>query len=173
VQLIGDFDVRAEFEQLELLGNADSSVGVFLTVVFSDPEVTHAGIYRGRLTKPNTRDRVVVQTEFNRTKSSGITMAWPGSTAEESTSGTFRLARRGDTIYCLFAEADSPHFRLIHQETVPAAATRFDGVRLMSSTYSEIDVPCQSAVTWKQLSIWAEKIIQPRTAAERPPAPTD
>jgi len=173
LQLRGDFDVQAEFEQLELTGNADSSVGVFLMIVFSDPEVTHAGIYRGRLTKPHTADRVVVQTEFNRTKPSGIVMDWPGSTAEESTAGTFRLARRGDTIYCLFAEADSPHFRLIHKEVVPTAATRFDGLRLKSTTYSELDSTCQSAVTWKRLSIQAESITyapKPAVAPPRKPA---
>jgi hypothetical protein len=168
LQLEGDFDVSAEFEGLELTGTADSSVGSFLMIVLNDSEVTHAGIYRGRLTKPNTPDRVIVQTEFNRKKPSGVVMDWPGSTAEESTSGTFRLARRGDTIYCMFAEADSAHFRLIHKEVIPTAPTLFDGVRLMSTTFSAIDGSCQSSVTWKRLSIWAEKV---RVGKKRATAP--
>jgi hypothetical protein len=161
LQVGGDFDLLAEFGELELSGNAHSSTGSYLMLVFDDPEVTHAGIYRGRVAKPHTPVQVVVQTEFNRSKPTGIVMDWPGSTAEESTSGTFRLARRGDTIYCLFAEADSPHFRLIHQEVVPTSTTRFDGVRLMSSTYSELDPPCRSAITWKRLAIRAEQLTGP------------
>jgi hypothetical protein len=157
----GDFDIQAAFDRLELSGNDDSSVGAFLMVVFDEPEVTHAGIYRGRLTKSGTPDRVVVQTEFNRTKPAGIAMDWPGSTAEESVSGTFRLARRGDTIHCLFAEADSAQFRLIHSEVVPRAPIRLDGLRLVSSISSRIDRPCESAITWKRLSIQAERIHNP------------
>jgi hypothetical protein len=158
--LEGDFDIRAEFETLRLSGTPDSSAGVFLQVVMADPETTHAAIYRGCLRKPNAMDRIVVQAEFNRSKPSGISMTWPGSTAEESTAGTLRLARHGDTIYCLFAEADSPNFRLIHTEVVPREAVRFDGVRLMNSVYSAIDRPCEVEVTWKRLLIWGEKITE-------------
>jgi hypothetical protein len=173
LQIEGDFDVQAVFEQLDLSGSADSSITAFLMMVLSDPEVSHTGIYRGRIRKPNMTDRVVVQTEFNRTKPSGIIMDWPGSTAEESTSGTFRLARRGDKIYCLFSEADSPHFRLIHTEVIPRAPTRFDGLRLMASISSKADGPCEAAVTWKRLSIWAEKITPlPNKGSGSAPAPT-
>lgn len=161
LQLQGDFDVRAEFENLQLSGTMHSSTGVYLMIITADSETTHAGVYRGCLRTPRALDRTVVQAEFNRHKPTGAALSWPGSTAEESTSGTLRLARRGDTIYCLFAEADSPNFRLVHSEVVPRQATRFDGVRLMSSIFSALDGPCEVAVTWKRLSIWAEQIGRP------------
>jgi hypothetical protein len=158
LRLEGDFDIRAEFQDLRLSGGVDSSTGLFLQVILEDPETTHAAVYRGCLRKPNAQDRIIVQAEFNRRKPSGIVMTWPGSTAEESTAGTLRLARRGDSLHCLFAEAESAHFRLIHTEVIPRDPVRFDGVRLMSSVFSAIEGPSQVSVTWKKLSIWGEKI---------------
>jgi hypothetical protein len=174
LQLQGDFDIQVEFDNLQLSGSLDSSTGIYLMAITADPETTHSSVYRGCLRKPNTPDRIVVQAEFNRHKPSGNSLTWPGSTAEESTSGTLRLARRGDRIYCLLAEADSPNFRLVHTEVVPREATRLDGVRLMAAIYSVIDGPCEVAVTWKRLSIWAEKITEvPTRRTGGAPQPTD
>jgi hypothetical protein len=174
LQLQGDFDIQVEFDNLQLSGSLDSSTGIYLMAITADPETTHSSVYRGCLRKPNTPDRIVVQAEFNRHKPSGNSLTWPGSTAEESTSGTLRLARRGDRIYCLIAEADSPNFRLVHTEVVPREPTRLDGVRLMAAISSVIDGPCEVAVTWKRLSIWAEKITEvPTRRTGGPPQPTD
>lgn len=160
LRLEGDFDIRAEFESLRYSGTTYSSTGLYLQVVLEDSETTHGSVYRGRVSKPDSPVQIIAQAEFNRLKPSGNVMNWPGTTAEESMSGTLRLARRGDTLYCLFAEADSPDFRLIHTETVPRDAIRWDGLRLMNAIFCGTDGTCEVDVTWKKLSIWGEKIMQ-------------
>jgi hypothetical protein len=156
----GDFDMQVRFEGLKTASGPDSSAGIFLTAITDDPSTTHSSVYRGLLRKPRTLDRQIVQTEFTRRKPAGLSQTWAGSTAEEAMSGTFRLARRGETLYCLFAELDSPHFRLVHTEQVAGHATLRDGIRLKVAVYAG-DGPCRAEVTWKSLSIHAEKITFP------------
>jgi hypothetical protein len=158
LRIHGDFDIRVEFARLETSGPIDSSCGMFLMTVTDDPEYTHSGVYRGTLRRPNTPDRQVIQSEFNRNRNGGNLLTWPGTTSEAATSGTLRLARRGDQIHCLFAEADSATFRHVHTETVPTDATILDGVRLTAATYSIMKGDCECAVTWKRLSIRADDI---------------
>lgn len=154
----GDFDLRVEFEALGLSAAEHASCGIYLMAITEDPATTHAGIYRGLLRKPNTRDRRIIQAEFNRRRSGVSRHIWPGSTAEEATSGTLRLARRGDKMYCLFAESDSPNFRLVHTESVTTEPTLLDGVRLVAAVSSSVDRPSETAVVWKRMSVRAEKI---------------
>lgn len=158
LRIHGDFDIRVEFEGLETSGPIDSSCGIFLMTITDDPEYTHSGVYRGTLRRPNIPDRQVIQSEFNRNRNGGNLLTWAGTTSEEAMSGTLRLARRGDQMHCLFAEGDSDNFRLVHTETVPTELTIFDGVRLVTATYSIMRGECACAVTWKRLSILAEEI---------------
>lgn len=154
----GDFDVRVEFERLETTGPIDSSCGIHLISITDDPEFTHSSVYRGTMRRPDTPDRQVMQTEFNRTRAGTAVLTWHGLMSEEATSGTLRLARRGDQIYCLFAEADSPVFRLVHKEAVATEPTIVDGLRLMGVSYSVMEGRCETAVTWKHFSIQAEQL---------------
>ncbi|MBI1314351.1 DUF1583 domain-containing protein [bacterium] len=156
LQLHGDFDVQARFADLQTTGPIDSSNGIFLKTVTDDPERTQAGVFRGTLRRPGKHDRQIAQTQFNRDRSGTNVVTFPGETAEESTSGTLRLARRGNLLYCLLAENDSQNFRLIHTEKVASEATIRDGLRLMNSVYSILDGEGTSAVTWQRIAIRAE-----------------
>lgn len=158
LRLHGDFDVRAQFERFTTSGPIDSSCGIQLTTITDDPEHVHSSVYRGTFRRPDAPDRQVVQAEFNHNRPDGPVMTWPACTSEEATSGTLRLARRGDQLYCLIAEGDSEMCRLIHTETVATEPTIFDGVRLMAATYSIVPGDATTAVTWKRLSIRAEEI---------------
>ncbi len=158
LQLQGDFDVRARFTDLETSGPIDSSNGIFLRTITQDSQLTHSGLYRGTLRRPKTHTRQITQTQFNRNRSGDNVVSFIGETAEEATAGTLRLARRGNRIYCLLAEDDSPHFRLIHAETVAPEPTINDGIRLSNAVFSIMDGKGSTAVTWQSIEMRAESM---------------
>ncbi len=156
LQLHGDFDVQVRFASFDTAGQFDSSNGIFLMAITDDAEKTHSGIFRGTLRRPNSHDRQIAQCQFNRDRSGNNVVTFIGETAEELTAGTFRLARRGDQLYCLLAEDDSTAFRLIHVEQVPIEPTIPGGLRLMNSVYSIQDGVGASTVIWQRMQIRAE-----------------
>ena len=85
-------------------------------------------------------------------------VVWLGTTAEEATSGRLRLARVGETLYCLFAANDSPEFRLIQAERVGPESLLFGGIRLTTGVQSNGRTHGTTSVIWKDLTIRAERI---------------
>jgi hypothetical protein len=150
--------VQARFSDFDTAGQFDSSNGIFLKAITNDAEKTHSGLFRGTLRRPDSHDRQVAQCQFNRNRAGNDIVTFLGETAEESTSGTLRLARRGDQLYCLLAENDSTDFRLIHVEKVPTEPTIPGGLRLMCTAYSIVDGTGASTVLWQRLQIRAEQI---------------
>ncbi|MBI1314446.1 DUF1583 domain-containing protein, partial [bacterium] len=73
----------------------------------------------------------------------------------EETSGRLRIARRGNQLYYLTSEGDSPHFRLRGQRDVPEDAVETLGLRLLTQISGDEG---QVAVLWKHLSIRAEEL---------------
>lgn len=154
----GDFDIRATFEGLMMKPGKEGSAGIFLTAICRDPETTHGSIYRGRITKADVPDRQIMQAETVRIRANENVHRWLGTTAEESTSGTLRLARRGDTLYFLLAEHDSPHFRLCYVEPFPSVPTLPQGIWLVGAAAGTADSPSELQVIWKSLTIYAESL---------------
>ena len=74
--------------------------------------------------------------------------------SDESTSGRLRLARRGGTVFMLFAQADSPIFRIIGEQTVGDGAVPIDGLQLLVVAYKG----GHCSVVWKDLTLRAERI---------------
>ena len=85
-------------------------------------------------------------------------MSWHGTVSEEATSGRLRLARVGETLWCLIAENDSPNFRLIHTEQVGSESLLFGGIRLSAGVFSSGKTHGTTSVIWKDITIRAERI---------------
>jgi len=78
-----------------------------------------------------------------------------GTVPMEERSGRLRLSRRGDQVFYLTAEGDSPHFQLRGQRTVATDDIRVEGLRLINQIYAKGgDV----SVVWKNLVVRAEKL---------------
>jgi hypothetical protein len=72
-----------------------------------------------------------------------------------------RLIRRGSQLYYLYAEDDSPEFRLIHSQEVGTAPTRTAGVRLVLESHKEGGM---AEVTWRRLIVRAASASGPLTS---------
>ena len=152
LELSGDFDVVVRFEDLKALrpdGSTKRS-GVGLQVGVDSASQAGATIYRR--TDWNGPRSALVLTEK---KSDGKTVHRYAHVIEESTSGRLRLARRGDRIYALYAEGDSPNFRLVGVESFSTAPLQVQGIRcLLQAGSPEV----RTVVTWNELVIRAERI---------------
>jgi hypothetical protein len=82
-----------------------------------------------------------------------------GTTSDEATSGHLRLARRGETFYCLFAENDSSQYRLVHEEEIGKEKLLSDGIRLTTAVLSGDDKSGTTTIVWKELTVRAENIV--------------
>lgn len=154
----GSFDVIASFENLTFEPSDDGSGVISLTVILENDGHTHGSVQRGAMFDSLNPMWHFVQSEFLRSPQREPGLVWLGTTAEESTSGRLRLARVGETLYCLFAANDSPEFRLIHTEHVGPEDLLFGGIQLISGVQSNGNTHGITSVIWKDLTIRAERI---------------
>jgi Tol biopolymer transport system component len=148
--LDGDFDVEVSFEQLQVRG--DFYTGMLLRTEHDDDE---RPFYRMmRMLGESKYDRVIASRSLlhpNRGRTYESFELEPC----ESTSGRLRLARRGETIYYLFAEGDSTMFRIIGTHKGSVAETVVDGLQFMPICAGNSDVK----VVFKDISIRAAKMM--------------
>jgi hypothetical protein len=154
----GNFEVTASFENFRFIASEKGSCGISLTAILQDVGKTHCTVYRGALIEEEKPNRHFVLAEFIRTPGDKPQQTWHGTTSEESTSGRLRLARVGETLYCLIAEMDSPHFRLVHSEKVGTESLLLGGIRLTTAVNSQGRTPGRTSVIWKDITIRAERI---------------
>ena len=162
--LRGDFDITASFDNLKTIATHGGSSGITLAVVLDSRRPQQFDVYRGLVRHDGRPPRQLIQSQFVVYEEGGLRRDWLGVTNEEATSGRMRLARRGNTVYCLFAEADSPVFRLCGTNTVGDDDVRLGGIRLGSATHDEEGLV---DVVWKQLTVHADEInpLTPQAAA--------
>ena len=154
----GNFDVTASFQNLTIDPGENGSGGISLTAILENASHTHGTVHRGA-----TVDHVepiwnFIQCEVVHSPQRDPGVLWLGTTAEEATSGRLRLARVGETLYCLFAAGDSPEFRLIHAEQVGSEDLLYGGIRLITQVQSNDITRGTTSVIWKDLTIRAERI---------------
>lgn len=153
IQTNGDFDIIATFDQLRTTVAENGAGGISLEVVFADERATHCSVYRGLVRKTGTKDDHATHLYVHQTKGADARQEWFGNRTEQSQSGRLRLIREGKMLYCLIAEEDSPHFRLVSSVHVPDSDVIPGGIRLRNhGSASEI------SVTWKSIDIRANKL---------------
>lgn len=152
LQIHGDYDIVATFTDLKLQTPAPAGkAGIGLMTFLDNLTQDSSALYR-RGGDNGGQQRIhfahkAVQEDGN-IKYSGQGLM------EESLSGQLRLARRGDMVYGLYAEHDSPNFRFLFQQQVPPDDVAPQGLRLVMQ--SERKLPVE--VTWCDLDIRAERI---------------
>ncbi len=156
LQVHGDFDIIAVFDQLETTVSENGAGGISLDIVLADEMQTDCSVYRGFVRRPGTEDLQTAHLYISQTKVSGARPVWLGNIAEESQSGRLRLLRRGRTLYSLFAEGDSSHFRLVSAEEFPEDGVISGGVRLHAKGAAS-----ETQVVWKNIEIHAAELSGP------------
>lgn len=131
LEVRGDFDIIAAFENLKTTASGNGDGGASLGIVLTDVLSTHCTVYRGFVRRPGAPDRQTAHLYLRRTKAKESRQSWLGNISEESNSGRLRLIRHGRMLHSLIAEGDSPHFRLVCSEEVPDDNLIPGGIRVI------------------------------------------
>ena len=161
LEVSGDFDIIAEFEQLDLTVAKDGDAAAYLVLVATDPLQTHARVWHGAREHPGFRYRRISRVEFNEFGPGARQLEFAGEIANACVRGRMRIAREGKRMTFMIAEEDSDAWRVLHSRDVTDLTLQIDGVRLCAGTYSNAVPRGKSRVVWKRLSIRAEQIIDP------------
>ena len=159
LKVFGDFDITASFEGVQLSPTEHGKCDVIVQVALTDKDKSHHAVGRSRLADPGRHLRDVVEhqiVQFN-----PLRVQMPGRRAEEVTSATLRLTRRGDRIYSFVAAGNSTCFRLIHVGDVVTDSSQLDGVRLIAGMNSSVDGHSIVGIVWKHLTVRAERLAGP------------
>lgn len=154
----GDFDITAEFTDLQFKGPKDGMQCVTLGPVFGDAETTHVRVFRGAFFSGGAMVNELCQAETHRKQNGGYRALYHGEARNEALAGRMRVSRRGETVYWLLAENDSSQFRVLHKEKVSNASLVRNGLRLTLHMVINSDVGGEVSIAWKRLSVCAESI---------------
>ncbi len=147
----GDFDISAAFDHFEPNPTVGGSSGVLLRAFLDSAKSNECLIFRRHLWR-RTGTQPVVQGSYSAREVGGTRRSRFAAQVVEARGGRLRLARRGDTVYFLFAENDSPHFRLFGTQIAEKDDIRL--LRLLTQTQGN----GVTQVVWKSLTIRANRL---------------
>ncbi|MEZ6124802.1 MAG: DUF1583 domain-containing protein [Planctomycetaceae bacterium] len=162
LRVSGDYDITAEFSDLDLKVSDNGSTAIYLVSDLRDERnfLKSYGVYRGMVEHPDTPRRQQVQAEILEVSAgqSNYSFRYPAILKEACTAGRLRILRRGSKLTLLLAEYDSDNFRVIHSEEVSTLPLDPGSIQLRTSCYSSGKSESSVSVTWKNLRVNAEKI---------------
>jgi Tol biopolymer transport system component len=138
----------------------DKDASIMLVARLADDRLHHCRAIRNRI----AGNRQVFQVSLSPVAADGQRTYATKQFACEATSGRLRLARRGNEVFYLLADGDSPNFRLFGKEVVSTADTLPGGVDLSAVANGS----STTSVVWKNLRIAAEELLVPADPNERP-----
>lgn len=148
--LHGDFDVEVSFEQLQI--EADKESGLGLVVHFADEQKHFSQIVR---TMDRPGNQILHAGSSFLDGETRIYEAGGENPECEAMSGRLRLARRGSTLWYLFAAGDSDSFQIVAKTDVPTADTELkNSVQLRAVANGE----STSSVVFRDVTMRAEKL---------------
>lgn len=156
----GDFDLEVTFRDLVITNEEGKKTGIGLRVRFEGPTRDFYAGYR-RVEKTDTQE--IIRFARRSWRSDGKkTFFETGKQAEESNAGRLRITRRGNVLSSLFAQQDSPNFRLMDSREVTAESTRRNGIELVMWCEGNSSVQ----LVLEKLSLRAEEFIGMPLGAE-------
>ena len=144
-QLIGDFDVTVRFDDLKIPA-LHCGCGMAAYIGGQHLEIIRR---RGEPTVQRTHVTFATRSTSGRFRHAGHYLT------SEALAGSFRLTRRGDSFTALFAEDDSPAFRVIGEHTWKGSGQ--DPVTLDLRSFARSSGATQ--VVWKNFRIAAEELM--------------
>jgi Tol biopolymer transport system component len=156
---VGDFDVEVSFQVLKF--EADQDAVAMLVANLDDPQQHQCRLLRIR----HKRDYQRIEQSLSVLHPTGGRSYSGNPLACEAVAGTLRIARRGATVYYLFAEEESRAFRCVGTHVLNDAPLKQPGIELHSVCHGV----GETQVLWKNFSLRAEqlKYVPPDAAPER------
>tara|TARA_R110002073_G_scaffold43606_3_gene121576 strand:- start:4443 stop:9434 length:4992 start_codon:yes stop_codon:yes gene_type:complete len=148
-RLSGDFDISAEFDSFrsDLGNNANSLCSVRLDVVLDGEDIP-----LGTIQRYGIPGRQKASGSFVTRREDGVNVRTIETIDWESSSSTFRIARRGDKMFLLIKDGDALGFRLFRTFQIPT--TPCNQIRLMTVAANA----AATGVVWKRLDVRADDI---------------
>jgi hypothetical protein len=145
----GDFDMEIGFEEFKAVG--DEFGCIMLVVELDDEKRRQCRILRIRdeLQRQELHSSL---SELHQDGGRSFSARPPKKT--ESTAGRLRMARRGATLFYLFAENDSPEYRLLETEEISDSSSVPDGLHF----HTMCSGPGETSVVWKSFTLRAERL---------------
>ena len=156
---VGDFDMEASFHALKLEADLDS-VAMLLANV-DDPRQHQCRLLRIRHQQNYQR----IEQSLSALHPTGGRSYSGKPLACEAVAGTLRIARRGTTVYYLFAEEDSRAFQCVGTHFLNDAPLKQPGIELHALCHGV----GETQILWKGFSLRAEqlKYLPPDAQPER------
>ncbi|MDA1231827.1 MAG: DUF1583 domain-containing protein [Planctomycetota bacterium] len=154
LQVDGDFDITVAYDNYESIPTAGGSSSLMLIATLDNASSDEFCITRRQIQDTAESARQIVQCVTVQKRAEGEGRDYFITMPAEERSGRLRLSRRGNQIYYLSAEGDSPNFQLKGSRQISRDSIRAEGIRLVNQTYKE----GHSSVIWKSLSVHAEKL---------------
>lgn len=145
---VGDFDIEASFDQLQL--NADIHSCILLQAALDDERQHWCRLLR--ILHRQNHHEVDPSLAFLRPDGQRTYTNEP--VTSEALAGRLRIARRGNKVCYLFAEADSPAFRLVGTHVVTDAPLIPEGIDLTAMANGS----GETQVVWKSVTVRAEQL---------------
>lgn len=151
----GDFDVIATYRDFRSTavegGNGTAMLLAILdNAMAEESSITRRHIHRADNVHENVSQCVQVKRPVGKERRDYF-----GVSPMEESSGRLRLVRRGEVMYFLTAEGDSPHFVLRSQRATATDDIRAEGLRLLSQIFQEGG---EVSVVWSHLIVRAESL---------------
>ncbi|APZ92953.1 DUF1583 domain-containing protein [Fuerstiella marisgermanici] len=163
LQAYGDFDITVSYEDFKYSTTENGSSSLLLIARLDNATSDEFFVTRRHMHEPNG-ERDMLQCVVVQQAPEGERRDYFVTESIEERGGRLRLARRGDRIYYLTAERDSPNFRLRGSRLVTTKPIKADGIRLVAQMHR----PGHCSVIWKDIVVKAEKITQASTADADP-----
>ena len=144
----GDFDVEASFEVLKL--ESDKDAVAMLHVNLDDRQQHQCRLLRIR----HGTDYQRIERSLSVLHPTGGRSYTNEPVACEATAGTLRIARRGETVYYLFAEEDSRAYQCVGTDVLDRAPMMQPGIELHALCHGA----GETQVLWKDISVRAEQL---------------
>lgn len=167
IGISGDFDVIAEFADLNLKASENGSAAIYMGPRLTQGQFQMPMLYRGIIQHPDTPLREITQVEIIKSDKGGRRFQYPATYSDECRSGRLRIARRGKMFHYLIAPLDSDNFRLLHSMEVSDTPILPGNFVLRISCYSLGVESSEVSVVWKKLSVRAESIENARRSTGR------
>ena len=161
VRLEGDFDVTVRYSDFFTNPTKGGNSSLML-IAMLEPNSDEFFVSRRHIYYPTGVQRQMLQCAVVERRSEGERRDYFVTETIEEKSGRLRLARRGNQIYFLSAEGDSPNFRLRGKREFSTAPVMPNGIRILAQTHQA----GETRVVWKDVVVRAEKISGPAIGGE-------
>lgn len=147
--LEGDFDAEVAFDDFQSVGQEFGCA--MMVIELSDPEKTQCRLLRLR----DERQRQEIHVSLAKQQGAGERVYTTLSVLPtEAAAGRLRLVRQGKILHYLFAEYDSPHYRVLNSTAIPDSPTTTPGLHL--HTMANLDG--ETSVIWRSLRVKADRM---------------